>query len=124
MNTAKTIGARMTKSKAIELLGGSQTTAAREIGVKPQAIRGWPEVLTLKIEDRVLAALWRRQSKTKASALMSEAHIAELRDSLAAKAMQGMVAAEFPSTEGQSAYKFWAEQAYEMADAMLKARSS
>jgi len=114
---------QMTKSNAIKLLGGSQTAAAQEIGVKPQAIRGWPEVLSQKIEDRVLAALWRRQNKTQPAALASDADTTERRDQFAMAAMQGMVAAEFPSTEGPSAYKFWAEQAYEMADAMLKARA-
>jgi hypothetical protein len=61
----------MTKTEAIQLLGGTVRAAATEIGVKPQAIAGWPDALTRKTEDRVLAALWRRQQKAaQASALV------------------------------------------------------
>jgi len=42
-----------------------------------------------------------------------------LRDYFAAKAMQGMVSAEFA---GHVAADYWAEEAYKVADAMLKAR--
>jgi hypothetical protein len=51
----------MLKSKAIELLGGSVTTAAREIGVSYQAIDKWPDELPPRIADRVLAAMARKQ---------------------------------------------------------------
>jgi hypothetical protein len=54
----------MLKTDAIGLLGGTLTTAARAIGVTPQAVRDWPEVLPARIADRVQAALWRQaQSK-------------------------------------------------------------
>ncbi len=49
----------MEKSEAIDLLGGTRTSAAKAIGVKPQAISGWPDVLPPRIADRVQAALWR-----------------------------------------------------------------
>ncbi len=55
----------MLKRDAIELLGGSVTSAAKECGVKPQAISGWPEVLPPRIADRVQAALWRQQQAKK-----------------------------------------------------------
>lgn len=51
----------MLKSKAIELLGGTTTAAAAAIGITPQAIADWPDVLPKRIEDRVLAALYRQQ---------------------------------------------------------------
>ena len=50
----------MLKKEAIELLGGSVTSAAIRIGIRPQAISGWPEVLTPALRDRVQAALYRR----------------------------------------------------------------
>lgn len=51
--------ARMNKIEAIRLLGGTQTEAAKAIGVRPQAISAWPEQLPPRIADRVQAALWR-----------------------------------------------------------------
>ena len=42
-----------------------------------------------------------------------------LRDYFAAEAMQGMVSAEFA---GNVTTDYWAEEAYKVADAMLKAR--
>lgn len=53
----------MLKSEAIQLLGGTATAAAAAIGVTPQAVTGWPDELPPRIEDRVLAALYRRQLK-------------------------------------------------------------
>ena len=50
----------MLKKEAIELLGGSVTSAASRIGIRPQAISGWPDVLTPALRDRVQAALYRR----------------------------------------------------------------
>jgi len=43
-----------------------------------------------------------------------------LRDYFAAKYMQAMVAAEFSGTHAE---KYWAESAYNMADAMLAERA-
>lgn len=50
----------MLKSEALQLLGGSLKSAAKHIGISPQAISGWPEELTPSIRDRVQAALWRK----------------------------------------------------------------
>lgn len=52
----------MLKTKAIELLGGSVASAAREIGCSYQAVDKWPDEgeLPPRIADRVLAALARR----------------------------------------------------------------
>jgi hypothetical protein len=56
----------MNKSHAIELLGGSVTSAARACGISTSAVSQWPEVLTKDQVDRVQAALYRQQSaKTK-----------------------------------------------------------
>ena len=49
----------MNKFKALELLGGSVSTAAAAIGISSQAITQWPEELPQRIVDRVQAALWR-----------------------------------------------------------------
>jgi len=50
----------MNKAKAIELLGGTVTTAAAAVGVTPSAITQWPDELPGRLEDRVLAALARK----------------------------------------------------------------
>lgn len=47
----------MKKHEAIQLLGGTTTEAARAIGILPQAVSQWPEVLPQRIADRVIAAL-------------------------------------------------------------------
>jgi hypothetical protein len=49
----------MQKSKAIELLGGNTTAAAKAIGISYQAVNQWPDVLPPRIADRVAAALLR-----------------------------------------------------------------
>ena len=53
--------ARVLKTKAIELLGGSVASAARRVGVTYQAVDKWPDELPRRIEDRVLAALARQR---------------------------------------------------------------
>ena len=50
----------MLKTRAIELLGGTVTEAAKQIGVTYQAVVKWPDVLPPRIADRVLAALARK----------------------------------------------------------------
>lgn len=50
----------MLKQKAIELLGGTVSTAAEAIGISYQAVDKWPEVLPPRIADRVVAAMNRR----------------------------------------------------------------
>jgi hypothetical protein len=54
----------MLKSKAIELLGGSVASAAKAIGVSYQAVDKWPDELSPRIADRVLAALARQKAPT------------------------------------------------------------
>ena len=54
----------MLKTKAIELLGGSISAAAKAIGVSYQAVDKWPDVLPDRIVDRVQAALWRMAQPT------------------------------------------------------------
>jgi len=51
----------MKKSEAIRLLGGTIGDAARAIGISYQAVSKWPDELSRKIEDRVTAALSRRE---------------------------------------------------------------
>ena len=50
----------MQKQKAIELLGGSVESAAALLEVTRQAVDKWPEVLPLRISDRVRGA-WARK---------------------------------------------------------------
>lgn len=58
----------MLKKDAIRALAGLPdhrrgvlSMAARALGVTPQAIDNWPEELTRRIEDRVVATLYRRR---------------------------------------------------------------
>jgi len=55
----------MNKDKAIQLLGGSVSIAARSVGVSYQAVRRWPQQLPPRIADRVQAVLWRRHVATR-----------------------------------------------------------
>lgn len=50
----------MRKSTALERLGGTPSSAAKEIGITPQAVSGWPDELPPAITDRVVAAIARR----------------------------------------------------------------
>lgn len=50
----------MTKTEAIQLLGGTVTAAAQAIGVSSSAVSLWPDELPARIADRVQAALWRQ----------------------------------------------------------------
>lgn len=50
----------MQKQQAIELLGGSVVSAAKEVGITYQAISKWPDVLTSALRDRVQAAIYRQ----------------------------------------------------------------
>ncbi len=49
----------MKKTEAIEMLGGTKTAASQAIGVSYQAVNKWPDELTKKIQDRVVAAVVR-----------------------------------------------------------------
>jgi len=51
----------MQKKSAIDLLGGSVTSAARACGISPSAVSQWPDELNRDQIDRVQAALWRKQ---------------------------------------------------------------
>jgi hypothetical protein len=51
----------MTKREAFELLGGSLSTVAHAVGVTKQAIHRWPDPLTPRLVDRVIAAVWRME---------------------------------------------------------------
>lgn len=51
----------MNKSEAIQLLGGTVSSAAQVIGCTTAAISQWPDQLPPRIADRVQAALWRQQ---------------------------------------------------------------
>lgn len=57
--------AAMEKAKAIELLGGSVSSAAAAIGISYQAVDKWPANLPERIADRVLAVLARRHLPAK-----------------------------------------------------------
>ncbi len=57
----------MKKSEAIDLLGGTVTSAARAINITKSAVSKWPDDLPPRIADRVHAAISRR-SKTKTQA--------------------------------------------------------
>jgi hypothetical protein len=50
----------MLKSKAIEVLGGTPTSAAAAMRISASAVSQWPEVLHEALQVRVLAALARR----------------------------------------------------------------
>lgn len=50
----------MRKDHAIHLLGGSPSTAAKEVGVSVSAVSQWPDTLPRRLVDRVLAALARK----------------------------------------------------------------
>ena len=52
----------MTKDDAIQLLGGTVTSLAREIGISPQAVTQWPAELPARLSDRVVAAYVRREA--------------------------------------------------------------
>ncbi len=45
-----------TKTEAIAMLGGSVKSAAMAIGCTVQAVHKWPDVLSPRIADRVIAA--------------------------------------------------------------------
>jgi len=55
----------MKKSEAIEILGGSIASAAKAIGVSYQAVAKWPDELSPRIVDRVIAAQVRTKYKSK-----------------------------------------------------------
>lgn len=55
----------MKKAEAIQLLGGTVSAVAKATGITYQAVRQWPEELPQRIEDRVIAALYRQKEARK-----------------------------------------------------------
>jgi transcriptional repressor of cell division inhibition gene dicB len=55
----------MHKSKAIELLGGSIAEAARTMGFSYQAVKKWPDVLSVRVSDHVQGVLSRQPRRKK-----------------------------------------------------------
>ena len=55
----------MKKQTAIEILGGSVSKAAEEVGSTYQAVDKWPELLPARIADRVTAAFARKCDREK-----------------------------------------------------------
>lgn len=53
----------MEKTEAIRLLGGTVAAVAEAIGISPQAVSLWPDVLPPRIADRVQAALYRKSQQ-------------------------------------------------------------
>ncbi len=53
----------LTKTEAIKMLGGSKSSAAKAIGCTVQAVHKWPEMLSDRIADRVIAAQMRQQKR-------------------------------------------------------------
>lgn len=51
----------MRKQKAIELLGGTATAAAKAMGISYQAISGWPDELPPRIAERVLGVVAKKR---------------------------------------------------------------
>lgn len=49
---------KITKSLAIRVFGGHKALADA-IGIRPQTLSGWPEVLSPRLQDRIEAALHR-----------------------------------------------------------------
>lgn len=61
----------MQKQIAISLLGGSVSAAASAIGVSYQAVNQWPDILSVRIADRVIAACVRRGIRVPPEALVA-----------------------------------------------------
>jgi predicted transcriptional regulator len=50
----------MYKARAIELLGGTQILAAQALGITQSAVSQWPDVLTRRLADQVIATVARK----------------------------------------------------------------
>lgn len=66
----------MTKTEAIELLGGTVSAAAKVIGISYQAVDKWPDDLPDRLVDRVQAALWRMSKHGSAETNANKGHVA------------------------------------------------
>lgn len=54
-----TLAPIMRKKEAIRMFGASAADLARALGISPQAVYQWPEMLTLEQSDRVNGAALR-----------------------------------------------------------------
>lgn len=79
----------MEKTEAIKLLGGTVTSAASAIGISPQAVSTWPDVLPQRITDRVQAALWRMARGAAFPAAIGEA-LADIVTPVASRERRGI----------------------------------
>lgn len=50
----------MEKTKAIQLLGGNVSAAARSLGVSWGAVNKWPDKLSRRVSERVLGVVARK----------------------------------------------------------------
>ena len=57
----------MQKQQAITDLGGSITAASKAIGISYQAVKKWPDVLSPRVADRVVAAIGRMRKPSRAT---------------------------------------------------------
>jgi DNA-binding transcriptional regulator YdaS (Cro superfamily) len=63
----------MQKKLALDLLGGTVVKAAEAIGINPSAISQWPDELSPRLADRVIAACVRKGVKLPKAALLVRA---------------------------------------------------
>jgi hypothetical protein len=56
----------MQKTTAINSLGGTVKRAAAAVGVSYQAVYKWPDTLSPRVADRIVAAMLRLESAVKA----------------------------------------------------------
>ncbi|AEC22313.1 hypothetical protein PT7_P077 (plasmid) [Pusillimonas sp. T7-7] len=62
----------MKKSEAINILGGNISAAAKAIGVSYQAVAKWPDPLSPRIVDRVIAAQARMMRSSRRKPTLKE----------------------------------------------------
>jgi len=67
----------MEKKTAIDLLGGSVTSAALACAISTSAISQWPDILTKDQTHRVQAALWRKQEALRTKRTPRKQHAAQ-----------------------------------------------
>jgi transcriptional repressor of cell division inhibition gene dicB len=79
----------MRKSTALTLLGGTPSSAAKRIGITPQAVSGWPDDLPPAIADRVQAAVARDLLPPETLGLEAAADSSASGDPAAAACAQG-----------------------------------
>lgn len=80
----------MNKQHAISLLGGSNKSAAKAIGISQQAVSLWPDELTPAISDRVEAAYFRLKGQNISVFSPKPPQAAPAKDAINEQQMQGM----------------------------------